>query len=293
MPFGVRHAPRVFTLLMRKAMTAVRERFGVRAISYMDDILLLFEDPVAALTKTNEIADYLETLGWTLAGDKCELEPKQDIDFLGWRWHLEDATVSSTPSRRTELKEALKDWQGYAWDREPRPVKELAALLGRLNFVRLQVPDASLHTQKMDQLKARAVQQHGWYGSCTPNPAIMGDLKWWNRKVTQNIPTPIHKRPVQATLTTDASPTGWGAVLTIGTQAIVGFGTWTDAQRAYTSNAKELQAVQSSLLHFEPQIATLKEPGILIQSDNAATVADINRCSASGSLTGRLLSQQP
>jgi hypothetical protein len=290
MPFGIKHAPRVFTILMRKAMTAIRERFKVRAVSYMDDILLLFECPGAALGQTTEIVNFLMKLGWTLSPEKCELEPTQDIEFLGWRWHLEEATVSSTPGRRTELKEQLRDWQGYAWDREPRPIKELAALLGRLNFLRLQVPDASLHTKRLDHTKADAVRRHGWEGACTPNPSHMGELKWWSRKVTEDAPRAVHKRAVQATLTTDASPTGWGAVLSIGAQAIVGFGTWTEQQQAYSSNAKELQAVQSSLLHFEQQISTLKEPGILIQSDNAATVADINRQSASGSLTGRLLS---
>jgi ribonuclease HI len=290
MPFGIKHAPRVFTLLMRKAMAAIRLRFNVRAVSYMDDILLLFDEAGEAFLRTREIGDYLERLGWTLAWDKCEMDPVQDIDFLGWRWHLEEARVTCTPGRRTELKEALKDWQGYAWDREPRPIRELAALLGRLNFVRLQVPEASLHTQRMDQTKADAVRRHGWDGSCTPNPSLMGELKWWNRTITENTPTPVHKYPIQATLTTDASPTGWGAVLSIGAQSVVGFGAWTDAQRAYTSNAKELQAVQSALLHFEQQLRPLKTPGILIQSDNAATVADINRCSASGTLTGRLLS---
>jgi ribonuclease HI len=290
MPFGIKHAPRVFTLLMRKAMAAVRERFHVRSISYMDDILLLFDDSVAALTLTTQIADYLMQLGWTLAGDKCELEPTQNIEFLGWKWHLEEAKVSSTPGRRTELKGILKDWQGYAWDREPRPVKELAALIGRLNFMRLQVPEASLHMQHLDRTKMDAVRCHGWDGKCTPNPSDMGDLKWWNRTVTENIPRMIQRWPVQATLTTDASPTGWGAVLSIGAQAIVGFGAWTEAQLTYTSNAKELQAVQSALLHFEDQLKRLKNPGILIQSDNSATVADINRQSASGSLTGRLLS---
>jgi hypothetical protein len=111
MPFGIKHAPRVFTLLMRKVMVAIRERFPVRAVSYMDDILLLFADVRDAVTKTWDIIHFVENLGWTLAEDKCETDPTQDIDFLGWRWHLEEATVTATPGKKAELLKDLRVWQ--------------------------------------------------------------------------------------------------------------------------------------------------------------------------------------
>jgi ribonuclease HI len=288
MPFGIKHAPRVFTLLMRKTITAVRDRFQVRAVSYMDDVLLLFDDVADAVVKTQEIATFFGRLGWTLAGDKCELDPVQNIDFLGWRWHLEEAMVSSTPPRREELRRTLANWQEYAWDREPRPVRELAALLGGLNFMRLQVPDASLHMKKLDSTKALAVHLHGWEGHCIPNPSLIGELMWWGKTVTKNEPRSIVQIPSQAMLTTDASPTGWGAVLVVGSEAVYGFGRWSPTQELMTSNAKELVAVEMGLRHFAQEIDELEISSILIQSDNSATVADINRCSARGTLVPHL-----
>jgi ribonuclease HI len=289
MPFGVKHAPRVFTMLMRKTIAAVRERFQIRAVSYMDDILLIFDDAAMALTKTPVIVDFFIRLGWTLAWDKCELDPRQDIDFLGWRWHLEDATVTSTPGRREELRQQLSNWQQYAWDREPRPVRELAALLGGLNFMRFQVPDASLHMKRMDSTKARAVQLHGWEGPCTPNPSLIGELKWWSRTIARDEPKETAPRQIRATLTTDASPTGWGAVLSVDSDSVFGYGLWSATQFQMTSNAKELVAVQMALRHFAEDLDVMDKPAILVQSDNSATVADINRQSASGTLTPHLL----
>jgi hypothetical protein len=56
-----------------------------------------------------------------------------------------------------------------------------------------------------------------------------------------------------------------------------------------TSNAKELVAVEMALPHFAEELDVTEAAAVLIQSDNAATVADINRLSASGTLTPHLL----
>jgi hypothetical protein len=145
MPFGIKHAPRVFTRLMRETMRAVRERWEVRAISYMDDILLLFREAEAARRQTEEIATFLEQLGWTLAVDKCEMEPVQDITFLGWQWDLKRAEIRMTSGRRTEMKESLRMWKDRCERRQRSPIRELAGLIGNINYLRLQVRDASLH----------------------------------------------------------------------------------------------------------------------------------------------------
>jgi ribonuclease HI len=285
MPFGVKHAPLIFTLLMRKVMVAVRERFGVRAISYMDDILLLFDSVVKAVTQTTEIVTFIENLGWTLNAKKCELDPMQDIDFLGWRWHLEESTVSSTPGKKHELLNSLAEWRTYAWEREPRPIRELASLIGKINFMRLQVPDAGLHIKRLDQAKSTAVRLHGWDGDCVANPSMMGDLKWWSKTVAEDAPRHLQKPPVIASLTTDASPQGWGAVLIAGDKLRIDtYSHWTWSDRTLTSNAKEMRAVELALLQLKDHITPLAPGMITVHSDNTVTVSDINRQSASDSL---------
>jgi ribonuclease HI len=288
MPFGVQHAPRVFTLLMRQAIQAARERWGARMVAYMDDILLLFSDQKTAAIQTPQIAAFLGDLGWTLAMDKCELEPTQEIAFLGWRWNLRDATVTMPPARRRELIGTLKRWIMYTEQRRRRPVRELAGLIGNLNFLRLQFPEASLYMRTLDTLKVRAVVAQGWDGYCTPNPALRGDLLWWSNQIATNPPKRLIIPPVSVTLTTDASPTGWGAVLESGGTQRIAFGSWKGKQTQLSSNAKELSAVRKGLQRFVNMGVLEKGTALLVRSDNTSTVGDINRLSAASSLMRHL-----
>jgi ribonuclease HI len=288
MPFGVQHAPRVFTKLMRRAIQAARERWGVKMVAYMDDILLLFNDQETARTQTQEIAAFLQRLGWTLSEEKCEMEPTQEIAFLGWKWNLMNATVTMPAARRNELLDAVEHWRGYAERRQRRPTRELAGLIGTLNFLRLQFPEASLHLRTLDTLKVQAVASGGWDGYCTPNPALRGDLLWWSSSLIANPPKELTYPPPTATMTTDASPVGWGAVLEKGDARQRAFGIWKGEQTHLSSNAKELSAVHRGLQYFVRQGALERNTTLLIRSDNTATVGDINRLSATTTLMEHL-----
>jgi ribonuclease HI len=284
MPFGVKNAPRVFTLLMRRVAAAIRERWATRMVCYMDDLLLLFEDRVTAETQTAEIAGFLGKLGWTLAEDKCERTPTQHINFLGWNWDLQHLSVAMTPARRADLTTQLRDWIQHAIQRKHRPVRELAALIGNLNFLRLQWSEASLHLKTLDGAKSSTAWRAGWTALCTANPSWLGDLKWWSRQITQNHARQLQEWPHSVTLTTDASPYGWGATLQTETDQRYSFGFWNSTQQTYTSNAKELIAVQASLQRFRGLLRTVPYTTVLLRSDNSTVVADINRLSASRSL---------
>jgi ribonuclease HI len=94
--------------------------------------------------------------------------------------------------------------------------------------------------------------------------------------VTLNQPRSLVQEPIGATLTTDASPAGWGAVLCVGEEKVYGFGLGSPKQETMTSNAKELVAGDMGLRHFAEELDVIGAAAALIQSDNAATVADIN-----------------
>jgi ribonuclease HI len=141
----------------------------------------------------------------------------------------------------------------------------------------------------MDALKAHAVKRAGWTAVFTANPSTEGELKWWLRSLTQNQPAPTERLQVVPEMTTDASPSGWGAVLTVGDRTLHTFGSWRTPQNALTSNAKELTAVIHGIRHFARQGVLRDRTGLLISSDNTSVMADINRLSASGTLTRPLL----
>jgi ribonuclease HI/DNA-binding transcriptional ArsR family regulator len=284
MPFGIKHAPRIFTQLMRAAAGAIRERWGARMITYMDDLLLLFQEQETARQQTLEIAAFLRELGWTLSEGKCQTTPSQRISFLGWTWNLREGAVQMTAGRRTKMGKEMREWIATASARKQVTVRELAKLIGNLNFLRLQIPEASLHLKVLDDAKVKTVRKQGWEGRVTATPAWLGDLKWWARIISQNTERNITETPPGVTLTTDAAPRGWGAILTLEQDTLYTYGFWNPTETRWTSNHKELSAVQRGLTYFTRQLRPQRGGSILIRSDNSTVVADINRIAATHSL---------
>jgi ribonuclease HI len=288
MPFGLKQAPRTFTKLMKRAVAAIRERWKTRMVFYMDDSLLLFEREEQARTETREIAAYLTALGWTLAEDKCQMEPTQAIEFLGWRWDCAGAHVSAVAKRKVALLAEVKQTLAACVERSRVPTRALAGLIGKLNFLRLQSRDASLHLMALDAIKNAAVRAGGWKGYAVMHPGASGDLKWWARTLLINRPRPWAPPPTRAYLTTDASPLGWGVELVMGAERRFSYGLWNAEQRAWSSNARELTAVRMALQHLASELKPLAPLSVAVQSDNTTTVHDVNKRRAAASLAPHL-----
>jgi ribonuclease HI len=288
MPFGVKHAPRVFSRLMKRAIQEVRRRWDVRITFYMDDTLLLFRDERTATRHTLEIAEYLQLLGWTLSPEKCQFQPSQLTEFLGWEWNLQEATLTISPSHRAALLERVFAWLDLAERRGQAPIRKLASLLGELNFLRAQSPEASLYMDQLNALKVRGVRTSGWDGRVTVTPAVSGELKWWLRRISLNPPTATRPPPVQATLTTDASPDGWGGVLECGGETRMTFGRWKGTERLLTSNARELTAVRKALEELRSEFTIERDSTVLVRSDNTTTVQLIRKWKAAATLLPHL-----
>jgi hypothetical protein len=74
--------------------------------------------------------------------------------------------------------------------------------------------DASLHMQSINLLKTQAVKRKGWNGRYFLTKRIRGDLIWLLDKIIQNKPRCFRRLTPTFSITTDASETGWGAMLT-------------------------------------------------------------------------------
>jgi hypothetical protein len=79
MQFGAKHSPRLFTEALGFAMSYIRQNWETRLAVYMDDILLLHQDPRYLRLAILQIGVYLQCLGWTLSPDKCEVIPSHEI----------------------------------------------------------------------------------------------------------------------------------------------------------------------------------------------------------------------
>jgi hypothetical protein len=141
---------------------------------------------------------------------------------------------------------------------------------------------------KLDAIKTGAVRAAGWNGYAVMHPGARGDLKWWARVLLANKPRPWEQPPTRASLTTDASPSGWGAELVIGTRRCFTFGLWNGQQRSWSSNAKELTAVRAAIQHLASELTQLAPLSVAVQSDNTTTVHVVNNRRAAASLVPHL-----
>ena len=82
LPFGLSCAPRTFTKLMKPVVAFLRER-GIRLIIYLDDLLILCNCQDTLLSQLELIKDLFQTLGLLINNKKSQLEPSQEIVFLG------------------------------------------------------------------------------------------------------------------------------------------------------------------------------------------------------------------
>jgi hypothetical protein len=84
-------------------------------------------------------------------------------------------------------------------------------------------------------------------------------------------------RDLQATLTTDASETGWGAELVFGCRSFISFGSYWTEDCLTSSNQRETTAVLRALLYLRPTIVASNIRAIAVRTDNMVTVYNLRR----------------
>ncbi|KAA6401267.1 MAG: putative Transposon Ty3-I Gag-Pol polyprotein [Streblomastix strix] len=286
MPFGFKHSPIFFTQALTLLLTEIRKRTDIRIINYSDDLLLLHQDKNWLFYQTPHIINTLEHFGWTIALNKWQLIPIQEIDFLGWTWNMTEMNIFMTKDRRHQLLEQIKQFVKNAQRHKIIKIKETAALIGRLNFLRTQFGEASLYLMQIDSAKTRAVKTQGWTGMMVSPLEALKELYWWIKKITENKKIYIQPPIPQATAVTDASPQGWGATLELNSgEVLVAHGAWLSYQIHWTSNNKELQAIHLEIIAFARICKELQIINLLIRSDNSTAVFDLRRLRATDTLT--------
>jgi hypothetical protein len=67
---------------MRKVERQIRELWGVKVVIYLDDIIVLHQDPKRLEEIGKELSDYLKYLGWTVNVEKSHLVPSKTFTYL-------------------------------------------------------------------------------------------------------------------------------------------------------------------------------------------------------------------
>jgi hypothetical protein len=179
MPFGLNDVPRVFTMIMRVAVRIIREVWNVKTEVYLDDIVLLHQDPDSLKQIGQEVSLFLQWLGWTVNQEKSHLIPSGTFTYLGWEWDSSEMTIHLTEVRRKKALLLLPKARKQAHRVTSVPVRSLSKLIGVLNAARKQLPRASPYMIKSNKLKVKCVKRHGWDGMVRLNESIKQELNIW------------------------------------------------------------------------------------------------------------------
>ena len=159
LPFGLASAPRDFTKLTKPLMSFLR-RLGFRIVIYLDDMLLMNQDPLRLLREGKSLIVLLRALGWVVNTNKSDLVPKQIQEFLGFKINTENMIMSLPMTKVHKIKTLCAS----TISQRKVTVRVLAKLIGTLTSTILAVLPAPLHYRHLQMTKIRALISARSYG---------------------------------------------------------------------------------------------------------------------------------
>ncbi|XP_032363307.1 uncharacterized protein LOC116675969 [Etheostoma spectabile] len=260
LPFGLALSPRTFTKCMDAALAPLRLQ-GIRVLNYIDDWLILAQSRELAVRHRDVVLAHLLRLGLRLNEGKSVLAPAQRTVFLGVVWDSLTMLARLSPARVESLLAAVKGVRlGHAIT-----VKHFQRVLGLMAAASSVIPSGLLHMRALQWwLKSKGFSPRG-------NPfrlirvahKCLRALSVWKKPWFLGAPC---RRVI---VSTDASLTGWGAVMDDRSAR----GVWQERHSSWHINCLEMLAVFRALRSFLP---ALLGHHVLVRSDNTAVVAYLN-----------------
>jgi ribonuclease HI len=279
MLFGAKHSPFFFTMILQPVITHIRRKWAMDVIIYMDDMLLLHEDPTYLKKATEEVANLLLDLGIILSLEKCEVYPKQIITFLGWIWNFHKFTISMAPERRKTLLGKLAQWRRFIIRQRRVPIKKVQSLVGELAFLRPQLTRVLLYLKPFYTAIQAAVNQSGQSGSMILPRRLIHICKWFSKEIHFNTPASLAIPVPRAILVTDASEQGCGAILQYANLEYYMSELFSPPPPT-SSNQREMLAVLLALKHFLPTLKENNLTTLTLESDNMTVVHNVSKVRA-------------
>ena len=269
LPFGLSTAPRVFTKFMRPVVAHLRS-LGIRMLQYLDDSLFMSQSRESLLEMRKYIDNLLCSLGLTRKPSKGVWEPTMELKHLGVQVDTKRGLFLVPMEKQRTITGAARSLLTYAKShRRWVSVKKLAKLCGTVLAVSIAMPLARTVTRSLyDAISLKK----NWASDVQLSKQALRDLQFLVDLPIDQCDKAIWKPTALNTVHTDASDTGWGAVLNNMTPA-QGFFKGPQAHQHIT--AKELRAVLNALDSFHQRLQ--KKSVLKVITDNMSVRAVLNK----------------
>lgn len=266
LPFGLCTAPFVFTKLTKPVVHKLRSK-GLISVIYLDDILLVGRSKEECFVNLQETRSLLESLGFILNLDKCQLKPSTSCKFLGFILNSKEMRVELTDQKRQSISSLAQKFR-Y---KENCRIRDLAQFLGILVAACPAVKYGPLYTKRLERQKFLALENSNGNFDRTMNlpNSLDSDLDWWISQISITT-NPIRQNKFKLEIFSDASTTGWG-VFCNGHKS---HGWWNDQERTEHINYLELKAAFYGLRCFAEN---QKSCELLLRIDNTTAISYINK----------------
>ena len=203
-PFGLSTAPQVFTKVLRPLVGWLRLR-GVRCVIYLDDLLIMAKCKQEAANHCQAATQLLEYLGFLVNYTKSEVQPIQEVTFLGLVINSNKQELSLPSQKLAQIKSHARD----LLKQNLVSARELAQFIGKLSATVMAIRPAPLHYRSLQRLKHKALQGSKFYDrQIRISSEAREDLEWWLSNVNNWNGRALQAASPMLELGTDASQTG-------------------------------------------------------------------------------------
>ena len=264
-PNGLSCCPRFFTKLLKPVYANLRAQ-GFLSTSFIDDSFLLGNTNVECQENVVNTVKMFEKLGFFVHREKSVFTPTQRLRYLGFIIDSKNMTVELTEDRKRKLRESCL----HILEAKRIRIRQLAQVIGQIVASFPGVEFGQLYYRDLEKLKIEALRKTkgDFDGKICINQESKVELHWWKDNIdTAN--NKINRKSPEILITSDASLSGWGAVLD---QTINAGGRWNETEKikfGENINALELLAVFLALQSFEKHVV---HKHVKVLSDNMTTV---------------------
>lgn len=284
LPFGLGPATFLFQTFSSCVKQCLMTVFGIDLVVYIDDWLLKDTSEEVTSSFLQKFTDICGLLGITINPEKSE-GPLRTMQFLGLTIDTMSCTLSLPEEKRLKYAAALDRMLSA----DEHTMDELAQMAGMLVHV------AAVHTRGWTHIQPlwEALYKHQteWTkkelrrAKVQIDDELLSCLSWWleqfqhtmkrriwklkdNRLQLWEAQTAATDTANAMTIITDASSSGWGAVINTLTLE----GRWSKHQATLSNNWRETRAIVNAISRW----IFVKDERVLILTDNSIAVAVVN-----------------
>ena len=244
--FGISIAPFLFDSVMNVAIRELRRR-GLRLVYYLDDWLVLHQNPAQCASHAQEAVDLFVSLGFVLHPGKTGRTPSQHFQFLGIEF---DTVLNRMRIPRSKERDIRRNAEKILRRPTGCSPRVLASLLGKIAFAAQVSMEARLRFSVLEWTKVSWLKSNPSWDAQHPLPQkAVKEIRWWARLDHRLAPCWIHPPLPNELAAGDAGPLGWGATTgsyPTGPRCSLAE-RWSPEETLWSTNVREMETLRRTL----------------------------------------------